>query len=244
MLLQLFLLSLGSVIGWGLYSLTEKSKTISLNSIFIPKNRNQGAARLASAILLGVLYFIITDKLLISIERINFSELIILITVLAIFTDLIFLAIYDLKHFEVQGLVSAILLIFLLLINVGILFVNISGILLWKDSSYAPLSNLFAGIVGGSLTGLIYLVTKKKGIGEGDIRMAVIMGLILGITKLIIAFYITILSASLVGIIYAIYIKTFKGVKIPFLPFIILGIIVAFFYSEEIITAIQNLMLR
>jgi len=246
MLIQFSLLILGFSLGWGLYYLTIKFKKFSKTNLLIPKNKTEVMSRILYGVILGTLYFLVSDKIVTSVENFNFSQLVILFIVLAVFTNLIFLAIYDLRHFEVQGLMSLSLLIFLIALNAGLLLFcnNLSTTLLWENNFYDPLSNVFAGIIGGCLTGLIYLLTKKKGIGEGDIRMAVIMGLLLGITKLIVAFYITIFSASIIGIIYAIRIKEFKGVKIPFLPFIILGIVVAFLYSERILTIFQNIILR
>ena len=87
----------------------------------------------------------------------------------------------------------------------------------------------------GFLIWIITKITKEKGMGEGDIYVYSMAGLLLGTDKIIPAFYITVFSALFVGIILAISRKKIKGTLIPFVPFITIGTLVAITFAPELL---------
>ncbi len=86
----------------------------------------------------------------------------------------------------------------------------------------------------------IWLLTKIKikgqqAMGEGDVLLALFMGLFLGFPKIIVAFYIAFISGSIIGLILMSRKKMGRLSPIPFGPFLILGTIIAYFWGEKII---------
>jgi prepilin signal peptidase PulO-like enzyme (type II secretory pathway) len=63
--------------------------------------------------------------------------------------------------------------------------------------------------------------------GAGDIRIAIIVGLLIGQGNAILWLYITIFSALFYGLILGYKKKKFKKLKIPFAPFMILGTVLS-----------------
>lgn len=99
---------------------------------------------------------------------------------------------------------------------------------------------LVSGIIAGIFFFLLFLITKGKGMGQGDIKLAFLMGLLLGWPKIILAVYIAFLTGALVGVILILVGKKRFGQIIPFGPFLVLGTLAAIFYSNQLL----NLWLR
>lgn len=82
---------------------------------------------------------------------------------------------------------------------------------------------ILGGLLGFALIGGIWLVTKKRAMGAGDIGIAVVLGLWLGYPKIINALWL----AFVIGGIYGAYLLLSKKAKlktaVPFGPFLILG---------------------
>ncbi len=83
---------------------------------------------------------------------------------------------------------------------------------------------------------ILFLLTKGKGMGFGDVKFAGVLGFYLGFPHIITALY----SAFLIGAVVAITLvvlkrKKLKGSIISFGPFMILGVLVAVLFSDFII---------
>ena len=81
------------------------------------------------------------------------------------------------------------------------------------------INHLIFAIIGGAFFALIVLMTRGKGMGVGDVKLAALMGLILG-DKLIPAFYLAFISGALVGLLLIACKKKSLSSKIPFGPFL------------------------
>ena len=76
----------------------------------------------------------------------------------------------------------------------------------------------------------IYFFTKKRGMGFGDVKLAILLGLFLGFPKIVIALYIAFLTGAAISLILVIAKKKkFHGGSIPFGPFMVIGALIAFF---------------
>ena len=146
-----------------------------------------------------------------------------------IFSSLVFLAYIDLKIMEVQNLTSLILLFFLSVLNI-VLFLTKRDITLANGWQYIAYDNIFAALILGSISQLIVLISKEKALGQGDVRMLLIAGLLVGKTNLMIWGYLTVFSALAYGVVIGLRKKKFKNVKIPLLPFIVLSIIIVLLF--------------
>jgi leader peptidase (prepilin peptidase)/N-methyltransferase len=97
------------------------------------------------------------------------------------------------------------------------------------------ITNYLLSAFGAGLFFLIlHLITRRKGMGLGDVKLAILMGLVLGFPKIIVAFYLAFLTGALIGVILILGRKKKFGEQIPFGPFLSGATIVALFWGEEI----------
>ncbi|MFC1780104.1 prepilin peptidase [Patescibacteria group bacterium] len=157
-------------------------------------------------------------------------------TFLAIILDLfLFFALYDVKHKIVPNKVVVpsivIALLFNLLFALGMhLAPNLVFWTVWGE--FNVLWNMLSAILGGFFIIFIIYITKGRGMGGGDLKLIVFMGLILGWKKLLLAFYIAVITGSIVGIIWGIYKRKLRGLKLPFALFLAIGSIFAILWGD------------
>lgn len=161
-------------------------------------------------------------------EQITIQNVFIFLLLTGLFLVLTFLAYFDFKKMEVHNTTSLYLLISLAILNIllYLIFKDSTGIRVIGEWVYNPYNNMIGAIVLGSIFQLIVLISKEKALGQGDVRIALITGLLIGMSNLLEWGYITIFSALIYGLILAYKKKRFKGLKIPFVPFMVLGSIV------------------
>lgn len=95
--------------------------------------------------------------------------------------------------------------------------------------------SVFPSALGAGLFFLsLVLLTKRKGMGWGDVELAVLMGLILGFPKILIALFFSFLTGALLGVILIIEGRKKLKSKIAFGPFLIAGLIFSLIYGEKI----------
>lgn len=115
---------------------------------------------------------------------------------------------------------------------------------LYPAIAVAVIFNFQSSIVNYFLSGLgaflfllsLHLLTKGRGMGFGDVKLAFLMGLFLGFPKIVAAFYIAFLTGAIVGLILIIWKKKrLLGSTIPFGPFLVLGTFLSLFLGEKIV---------
>ncbi|OGH17623.1 MAG: hypothetical protein A3F30_02255 [Candidatus Levybacteria bacterium RIFCSPHIGHO2_12_FULL_37_12] len=89
---------------------------------------------------------------------------------------------------------------------------------------------------------ILYLITKGKGMGFGDVKLAFLLGLVLGFPKIIVALYLAFLTGALAGSILIVWRKKKLKSSIPFGPFLILGSILSIFFGEKILQLVLRLL--
>jgi len=149
----------------------------------------------------------------------------------------LFFALYDVKHKIIlnKAIYPSIIFAFLcdvILATVMYFYPSCPFLSIWGE--FNILWNLLSSILGGLFILLVIILTKEKGMGGGDLKLVVLMGLLLGFKRFIIAFYISVLSGALIGIIWGLYKGKIRGLKIPFGLFLSIGTIISFFYSSKI----------
>lgn len=86
---------------------------------------------------------------------------------------------------------------------------------------------------------LLFVVTKGKGMGFGDVKLSFVLGLFLGFPNILVGFYGAFLTGAGVSIILVLWgRKNFKKDTIPFGPFLVFSTLFSFFFGEKIITAV------
>lgn len=137
-------------------------------------------------------------------------------------------------------IVSSLIVVFFADLKYGIIpdkiilpAVIISFLYLILNTNYLILSHLFSAVGACLFFLILFLITKGRGMGFGDVKFAFLMGLILGFPNIIVSLYIAFLTGAIVGIILIVWRKKrIFGTSIPFGPFLVLGTLIAIFYGE------------
>jgi leader peptidase (prepilin peptidase) / N-methyltransferase len=159
-------------------------------------------------------------KFQINSQFLNFHLLISLAYYLFIVSSLIVVFFTDLKYGIIPDkiILPAILISFLYLI---------------LNANYLILPYLLSAVGACLFFLLLFLITKGKGMGFGDVKFAFLMGLILGFPNIVISLYIAFLTGAIVGVILVIWRKKkISGASIPFGPFLVLGTLSAIFLGN------------
>jgi len=196
--------------------------------------------------ILVVIMLAVTDILFLKLGSLQAASVVPIFLFLEIvFMLLIFLSYYDWVTMEIPFLPTFTCVAIALAGCFAVLLSGQNYIELWQNNFFSAPSSILAGIIAGTFIGIIVLLTKERGMGKGDIYLAVIMGLMLGIPKIFIAFYIAVFSATAVGLIKAYRKKKLKGLRMPFVPFISLAIIsTTLFWAEIFYFVTQTLGLK
>lgn len=103
----------------------------------------------------------------------------------------------------------------------------------WLSSNIVNLvSNVGSGVVGALFFLLIYAITRGKGMGMGDIKLAFVLGLFLGFPKIVVGVYLAFLTGAILGVILILIKKKSFGQRIAFGPFLIIGASISFFVGD------------
>lgn len=178
---------------------------------------------------------------LIDILKINFTVGILYTLSLGIFICfLLYLSIFDVISFSIPEIVSKRMLLFAAFVNLLFLILRI----LLNNTEYAyvfgliglgSIFNLLGGLIGGGVIWLIVKISKEKAMGAGDVDILAAIGLILGLPAIFYSFYYTLIAASVISILYALIIKRFKGLIIPFVPFLSTGFVLCLVLTDTVI---------
>jgi len=94
---------------------------------------------------------------------------------------------------------------------------------------------LLSGLGAALFFGLLVLVTRGKGMGLGDVKLAGLMGLFLGFPQIVVALYLAFLTGATVGVILILLGKKKFRSQISFGPFLVVVTFIAWFWGEKII---------
>ncbi len=89
-----------------------------------------------------------------------------------------------------------------------------------------------AGFGSGLFFYFLYLITQKRGLGFGDVKLAFLMGLFLGYPQILTALFLAFLTGAVTAVILIMLGKKRFGQTLPFGPFLVLGTIIAKFWGE------------
>jgi prepilin signal peptidase PulO-like enzyme (type II secretory pathway) len=103
-------------------------------------------------------------------------------------------------------------------------------------------SHLIAGVICFLFFLGIYVVTRGKGMGFGDVKFAVLIGLFLGIPLSFAALYLAFLTGAGVSIILILWKKAALKSTISFGPFLVIGTILTFFLQEPFVKLFHHFL--
>ncbi len=123
----------------------------------------------------------------------------------------------------------------------ALLIAILGNIFLFNSTLFV--NHLISGIVSCFIFLAIYLATRGRGMGFGDVKLAGILGLFLGFPNIVVGLYLAFLTGAAVSIILIICgIKKLKGDTIPFGPFLVLSSFLAYFIGPQMIAAAMTFL--
>lgn len=117
---------------------------------------------------------------------------------------------------------------------VAIVILSLLLIILFNPSSLV--TNLITAFVSFGLFLFLFLVTHGRGMGFGDVKLSFAFGLFLGFPGTFIGLYVAFLTGAAISLILVLTgRKKLRGDTIPFGPFLVTGIVVAYFFGEKLL---------
>ena len=151
---------------------------------------------------------------------------------------LVVIFIYDLKHFIIPDkvlfpaiVITALYRLFETL-SIGSFIGNckLEIVNLNQLGSY-----VLAVIIAAGFFLAIFLISKGKWMGFGDVKLAVLMGLLLGFSNVLVALFLAFFFGAIIGVILMLLDRRSLKSEIPFGPFLIIGTFFAMLWGEQII---------
>jgi len=149
-----------------------------------------------------------------------FFALVLLVLILIVFTDLLYYVIPDIYLYLLVGTY---------LIGAALMYFPI-----WDHVRAALITSAFFGI--------LYLGSKGKAMGEGDIYLSGILALFLGPTLSLVMLFISFLTGAIVGVILVIRGRKRITQTIPFGPFLIFGFTISYLVGFNLINLYLGLL--
>ncbi len=95
--------------------------------------------------------------------------------------------------------------------------------------------HLIVGACAASFFAALWAITRGRGMGFGDVKLAFVLGLLLGYPTIIVGLYVAFLTGAAVGVILIITRQLKLKSKIAFGPFLLLGSVVGFVWGDAIL---------
>ena len=148
---------------------------------------------------------------------------------MALVSALIVIAVIDWRTYEIPFGLN----VFIAVLGI----ISVSNKLIYRDFSGA-LDNFIGAVCVSGFLLLIYLITKGRGIGGGDIKLMAAAGLFLGWKGCILSF---VIGCILGSVIHLLRMKISKQDHVlAFGPYLSAGIFIASLWGEKIISAYMN----
>jgi len=199
-----------------------------------------------TGVLFSITYVLVNIRLFSTIvdpKNLLLSDLFTVLTIIPFTPDMIFI------YFFAFFITAIFIVIFLADIRYGIIpdKITLAGIigtiiyLLVVSPNDIP-NHILAALGASLFFFLIYALTKGKGLGFGDVKLGILMGLLLGFPDIFLAFYMAFLTGGVSAIILILWRKKKMKSTIAFGPFLVLGAYLSFFLSILLVPEIVALL--
>ena len=168
------------------------------------------------------------------------SSPLLLISILGIISSSIVIFFSDLKYHIIPDEATVVLILSSLLFHLSTsqsldLHLSTSPLL------HILLSSITAAISLSLTLYFIFYVTKGRGMGFGDVKLAVAIGLLLGLKSGFFALYLAFVAGGVVSLLLILMKRKKLRSKLAFGPFLIFGTLVMFFANKPIIAFFDRL---
>lgn len=114
-------------------------------------------------------------------------------------------------------------------------------------NSITSLTPLWTGLLAAFLLSIFFggliFITKGKGMGGGDLKLGIFLGLAFGLPDSLTVMMLAFLTGSVVGLLLLTLSKKKLGQTVPFGPFLSLGGIITLYFGNQLLNLYLNLSL-
>jgi len=142
--------------------------------------------------------------------------------------SIVFLFIYDYKYQVLPDRVT---------IPASIIIFSINFYL-----GYNPINLLFSAVIGGWWFGLQYIFSKGRWVGDGDIRMGILLGVVLGFPNIILGLFLSYIIGAFFSIFLVLRKKVNLKSEIAFGTFLSIGGFITLYWGDQIINWYLSLL--
>lgn len=177
----------------------------------------------------------------------NFWYYILVLVWLFVLLTLWLIVLFDFKYYLIPNELNFILLL-LGLIYSFVIYYHLPNAFPFKNSFlenyslvFSFTSNIMLNHIGGAFLGgmfflLLVLLTRGKGIGVGDVKLAFALGMVLGWPDIALTIIISFILGGFIALFTMILRKKGWKDKVPFAPIFVLGTLVTMFFGKELLT--------
>lgn len=142
---------------------------------------------------------------------------------------LIVISVFDLKHYIIPD---------------KIIYPAVAVAFIYRvtENSGALYESLASALVSSLLFASIFVVSRGKWLGFGDVKLVFFMGLFLGWPDILVALFFAFILGGIIGVgLIVAGRKTLKS-QVPFGPFLIAGTFIAMFWGEKVAVWYMDLL--
>ena len=161
-------------------------------------------------------------------------DMLLVASVLFVFSVLIFIVVYDFLHYTILNTS-------LLFLGAGVALFHLFNFLVEGSIDILPILGAGAGAFLAFF--VLFSVSEGKWMGGGDVKFVLLMGLLLGFPNILVGLFVAFISGAVVGVALMGLARKKRKDKVPFAPFLIVGLFAAFFYGQPLIDWYQNLFM-
>lgn len=146
---------------------------------------------------------------------------------LAVGLILLVILVVDLKEMIIPDTAVALLFVLVILYRVGLVAFNVMQA---EDLLLSLISMIGAGI----FFFLLWFLTQGKGMGFGDVKLALPLGLLLGWPQVLVWLFASFLIGAVVGVTLLLFHKVKMKQAVPFGPFLVIGTLVSLIWGDQL----------
>ena len=188
----------------------------------------------------ALIFLLIFNFQFLILNQFEIFEFLNLIFLLYVASSLIVIFAYDLRHYLIPDkvLFPAIVISIMYRIFEILNFSHWNLFGIWDlgfGISGPLLSYPFAAVLASGFFLTIYLVSRGRWMGFGDVKLAVLLGLILGFPNILVGLFLAFFIGAILGIALMILQKRNLKSQLPFAPFLIFGTFLAMFWGQGLL---------
>jgi len=157
-----------------------------------------------------------------------------------IFSVLIIIFVYDLRFIIIPDKVIYPALVLTTLGNL-VLDLLAKSSFTFPDSRF--ISGLFAGFLSFAFFLILVLVSRGRWMGQGDVKLSLFLGLILGWPHILVCLFLAFVLGALIGLLLVVLKKKSLKDQIPFGPFLTSSCLLTIFFGSALLSWYLSLLL-